>query len=62
MRAPTTSELQSVVEPDSSTNRAIRARAHECFRGVRLLLGALLVSIAVWVGLAWGLQALIRAF
>ena len=62
MREPTRSELQSVVEPNRSTNRAIRAGAHECFRGVRLLLGALLVSIAVWVGLAWGFQALIGAF
>ena len=57
MRTPVVAEFQSVDRPGGSTTQVKRA-AHECFRGGRLLLGALLISIAMWVGLGWGLSTL----
>jgi hypothetical protein len=59
MRTPVAAEFQSVDQPGGST-APVKRRAHECFHGARLLLGALFISIAIWAGLGWGLSVLVR--
>ena len=59
MTTPVAAEFQSVEQPGGSTAQ-VKRTAHECFRGARLLLGALVISIAIWVGLGWGLSILVR--
>ena len=58
MRAPFVASPDATVA--GTTSRAERVKAHECFRGLRLLLVALAVSLGLWAGFGWGLGALLR--
>jgi hypothetical protein len=62
MRTPVAAEFQSVDEPGASTKGVAKRRARECFRGARFLVGTLFISIAIWVGLGWGLSVLMGGF
>jgi hypothetical protein len=62
MRTPVAAEFQAVDELGASTKGVAKRRAHECFRGVRFLVGTLFISIAIWVGLGWGLSLLVSGF
>ena len=57
MRTPVAVEFQSVDEQPGGSTARVKRTVHECFHGGRFLLGALLISIAMWVGLGWGLSA-----
>ena len=61
MQTPSVADA-GVVPQRSTLSVVARAKAHECFRGTRLLLGALMVSLMIWVSLVWALKALMQGF
>jgi hypothetical protein len=50
--------FQAIEDPQESTGPGAESK-RQGFRGGRLLLGALVLSIAMWVGLGFGVRALI---
>ena len=59
VQAPIASKFQSVEGARGVADQRAKVGAHACFRGVRLLFLVLLVSLAIWAGLGWGVGALV---
>jgi len=62
MQTPSVSEIYGADELGTSTQTNVKAGAHECFRGMRWLVGILVLSLGLWVTLGWGVRAVVSAF
>jgi hypothetical protein len=61
MQTPSVLGTYGADERGASTQTNVKAGAHECFRGMRWLLGILVLSLGLWVTLGWGVHAVVSA-